>query len=127
MTGWVADKARNCGSKSRASHIIPGRKTTGSFMALYASRRQLGPDRKRAQLGIGDLGIDRPETGKRAKTAIAACDYPVRPDDPGKAVDPLRHHFGVLDEIGCRIDHAGHQHHVVWDLGFAVAEHGPLM
>ena len=48
-------------------------------------------------------------------------------DDVDKCLDPLRHKLGVLNKIGCRIDHTGNQYLVVWYFGLPIPEHSPFM
>ena len=41
--------------------------------------------------------------------------HPLAADDVGEAQDTLRDQPRVLDEVGCRVEHAGDQHLVVGD------------
>ena len=79
--------------------------------------RQRRPFGQRRQLGIGDIGIDRAKAREGAEAAIGLPAITrSATDDIGEPFEPLRHQFRVFDEIGRRIDHAGHQHLVVGNI-----------
>ena len=63
MTGRSAENDAICGANNRPSHIIPGKRTRGSFtLALPGQTRRIA--------GAGDL-VDRRLAGHRRKDGMA--------------------------------------------------------
>ena len=65
-----------------------------------------------AQLGPDHVVGHAAASGRGVEAAIGARHHPVRIADHAcdHALDPVGHHFGMLDEVGQRIDHAGDDH-----------------
>ena len=61
---------------------------------------------QRLQLLERDAGVSLP-AGEGREAAIGTGNHPFAPDDAGKLLDALRDQFGMLDEIGRRIEDPG--------------------
>ena len=88
-------------------------------------RRQSRPFGERRQLGIGNLGVNRPEARKGAKSAIRARDDTVGTHDLHKSFNSLRDEFRMFNVIRLRLDDAGTDDFVVGD--FRVFEESPFV
>src|SRR5215204_6314524 len=67
-----------------------------------------------AELGPYYIRRDASPTGGGIEAAVGACQDPGRiPEDRGHPFDAVSHHLRMLDDVGQRIDDAGHENLVV--------------
>ncbi len=52
------------------------------------------------------------------KAAVSARDHVLSPDPGSKALDALRHQFGMLDKIRGRVEHSWDQHFTLVEFDF---------
>src|SRR6185437_1329248 len=86
-----------------------------SFMTLSSMPQlrgcQFGAFDQRAELAVGDLGIDPASvTDESGKPAVCPSKNAFAPNDIRKLADALRHEFRMFDVVGAGVDHAGDQH-----------------
>ena len=86
-----------------------------------------GPFGRSAQLGIGDIRVDRAKACEGAKAAVTASYHSFMTDNIDESFNPLRHQFRMFDKIRCRVDHAWHQNLCIGNIGLSVAKDGPFM
>ena len=66
--------------------------------------------RRASGLTPHDVRVDLHAPGEGAEAAIDTRDDVLAADDRGVTLDPLGDQLGVLDEVGGRVDHPGHEH-----------------